>query len=139
MTRKGSETSKTCGRCRTVWLDSWLDDNADKNECPFCGYVFDFRTAERVRLPKIKRKNIHWKQESSIKLMSRISSDITEIDWKVFNNPNYYKLLKKRENIIRRLNQELEKFFDREVHKNKKPDTNVMRGDKNGEDSGRMG
>jgi len=87
-----------------------LEDNVDKNECPFCGAQFVADEAEMVRLPAIKKKRMHWWQANDAKLIARLSAELDEIDWTIFNNPNYFKLMQKREVILQQLNKKLEKF-----------------------------
>ena len=118
MTRPGTESTKKCGNCGTVWRDSWLEPDVDRNECPFCYAYFDTQTVKTVRLIKIKKKRMHWKTVSAIKLLCRLGSDIHECDWTIFKKDSYIKLLQRRTDIIKIFNQKLEDLLDRlNLHK----------------------
>lgn len=120
------ETAKKCGKCDTVWKDSWLPNDSDKNECPFCGEQLIEKECVKTQLPKIKRKNLGWQKAASIKLISRLESDVREIDWTIFKKESYFNLLRKRSNLIAKINTKLESILDRELHKNGKRDINDM-------------
>lgn len=114
------ETAKKCGKCGTVWKDSWLPNDVDKNECPFCSEPFIEKDTVRVYLPKIKRKNIGWRKACSIKLICRLESDIREMDWSIFKKESYFDLLRKRANLIAKVNKKLEQVLDRVYTKTEK-------------------
>lgn len=109
-----------------MWKDSWLPKDSDKNECPFCGKAFIEKDTVRIHLPKIKRKNIGWRKASSIKLLCRLESDIREMDWTIFKKDSYFNLLRKRANLIAKVNDKLEQLLDRMLHKNGKRDNNEV-------------
>jgi len=52
-TRSGEESVKECGKCNTVWKESYNDFRYD-NECPWC--YAEWLESERVKLRKIKTK-----------------------------------------------------------------------------------
>lgn len=108
-TVSGGETAKECGRCATVWKNSWLDRDAAYNECPFCGAVFvKHYTVSRDRP---KRKRLHWKMVQSIKTLCRLSTDLHTIDWKLFKSETYAKILRKRPSLMMMFNSALESLM----------------------------
>jgi hypothetical protein len=47
-TRSGEEPAKECAVCKTVWKESYNDQ--EENMCPFCG--FEFIETAKIRLSK---------------------------------------------------------------------------------------
>ena len=113
-TMPGNESAKQCGRCSTVWKNTWLDNHQAFNECPFCGAIF--QKGAKISRPRPKRRKLHWKQVQSIKLLCRLSSDITGIDWALFKNDTYFKVLAKRTDIINLFNKTLNQLVAK-LHK----------------------
>ncbi len=54
--RSGEEAVKKCS-CGTVWKDSWIDKDADKNRCPACHKLFTAQGDIRLISVKGKRKS----------------------------------------------------------------------------------
>ena len=76
--RSGEETAKKCS-CGTVWKDSWVDRDADKNRCPACHKLFEEQG--NVKLNKIVMK----KQDLLIRKIIALDSRLKEIELKLID------------------------------------------------------